>query len=252
MYNLTGVLALKSKPLEVLLSSQPLAVNGRLYLRDCPMSIVIHHQQPKWVVVEKPAGLAVHNSEKGAHLLELMREQTGVAWHLVHRLDKATSGLLVLAADAHWTHLLQQSLVAAQKQYRAIVRGAASFQVMDWTQPLTNKAEGARNPQGKASHRVHAHTRVECLTQNDYLSVLRIELLTGRQHQIRKHAVLNRHAILGDSRYGDRRYNAMIKKRYGFEGLALHSETLSFELDGQSHTFHAAVPKAWECFNLPN
>ena len=134
---------MKSKPLEVLLSSQPLAVNGRLYLRDCPMSIVIHHQQPKWVVVEKPAGLAVHNSEKGAHLLELMREQTGVAWHLVHRLDKATSGLLVLAADSHWTHLLQQSLVAAQKQYRAIVRGAASFQVMDWTQPLTNKAEGA-------------------------------------------------------------------------------------------------------------
>ena len=73
------------------------------------MSIVIHHQQPKWVVVEKPAGLAVHNSEQGAHLLELMREQTGVAWHLVHRLDKATSGLLVLAADAHWTHLLQQA-----------------------------------------------------------------------------------------------------------------------------------------------
>ena len=199
------------------------------------------------VVENQGIGRQIH--EQGAHLLELMREQTGVAWHLVHRLDKATSG------PWSWPILLDYLLQQALSVHRSSTSDCArpaSFEVTDWTQPLTNKAEGARNPQGKASQRVHAHTRVECLTQNDYLSVLRIELLTGRQHQIRKHAVLNRHAVIGDSRYGDKRYNAMIKKRYGFEGLGLHAETLSFELDGQTHTFQSAVPNAWDCFNLQN
>ena len=63
------------------------------------MSIVIHHQQPKWIGVEKPVGWPFTILNKG-RLLELMREQTGVFKHLVHRLDKAI-GLLVLAADSH-------------------------------------------------------------------------------------------------------------------------------------------------------
>lgn len=214
------------------------------------MMIPIHAEHSNWTVVHKPAGIAVHNTEGGAHLLDLLLEQTGTDWKLVHRLDKATSGLLVLAKDAHWTHKLQQAMEGAHKSYAAIVRGAVSFQATDWRQSLSNNAEGARNPQGKSAQRVHAHTHVLCVDKNAYLSALRLQLHTGRQHQIRKHAVLNRHAVIGDTRYGDKRYNDMIVKRYGFEGMALHAERLSFELDGKAHDFHAPIPEQWGCLAL--
>jgi tRNA pseudouridine65 synthase len=75
-------------------------------------------------------------------------------------------------------------------------------------------------------------------------------LKTGRQHQIRKPAVLNRHAVLGDTRYGDRRYNAMIKKRYDYTGMTLHAERLQLTVSDEGFDWVVPVPDAWSCFEL--
>jgi tRNA pseudouridine65 synthase len=120
----------------------------------------------------------------------------------------------------------------------------------DWSEPLTNRSEGARNPRGRKAERVHAHTRYRVVGRNDFLTKAEFTLETGRQHQIRKHAAVNRHQIVGDRRYGDRRYNRMMSERYSFGGMTLHSHRLSLVIDGVLTEFKASEPAEWAIFNL--
>ena len=97
---------------------------------------------------------------------------------------------------------------------------------------------------------VHAHTRYRVVARNDYLTKAECTLVTGRQHQIRKHALLNRHPVVGDRRYGDRKYNRMMAERYSFGGMALHSHRLSLVLAGEPLEFTAREPAEWAIFDL--
>ena len=75
--------------------------------------------------------------------------------------------------------------------------------------------------------------------------MVNLTLGTGRQHQIRKHAALAKHQVLGDTRYGDRRYNMMIAKRYSFNELCLCASKIEVTLDGVPRCFEAPLPKSW-------
>ena len=191
-----------------------------------------------WLCIEKPAGISVHN-EPGHDILSLLAAQLfppGVSRSLlqpVHRLDKETSGLLLLATNPEMlTHL--SALFAkgeVQKKYLALVHGTFDMEketVFVWDTPLSKEAGGRNNPAGKGK-KVTAITQYKLLEQTPHYALLEIELFTGRKHQIRRHAKLAGHPITGDSRYGSLRSIQFLKENCNYHRLGLHAFHLSFQ-----------------------
>lgn len=194
------------------------------------MNLNIIHQDSQIVVVDKPVGMSVHNAEDSGDLLFHLSEQLKVKkLYPVHRLDKETSGLMILAFSSEAAAQMQAELHKPQtvKKYIAIVRGLLPGAHGTWTLPLTDKAEGRKNPQGLVADRKECLTLWKVLNSNEYLSLLECEIKTGRQHQIRKHAALTKHALIGDTRYSDEKYNEQIKQRYDFNRMALHCSQIA-------------------------
>jgi 23S rRNA-/tRNA-specific pseudouridylate synthase len=208
-------------------------------------TIEIIEERAGWIAVSKPAGISVHNTEKGTNLLLILREQLGYSLHPAHRLDSPTSGVILLGKNPKYTQIIQQALTNATKEYTAILRGVVDPTEGNWTWQLTNKGEGFRNPRGRKSDQVAAHTSFRTIRSNQYLTMVNLTLRTGRQHQIRKHAAIANHAVIGDHRYGDRRYNSKITQRFGIDQLCLCASKLELFLDSEKRCFEIALPKIW-------
>nr|BFD59048.1 hypothetical protein CKG001_11550 [Bdellovibrio sp. CKG001] len=212
------------------------------------MNLPILAQSPKWIAIDKPAGVSVHNEAND--VLHLLHRQLGVPLdklHLVHRLDKETSGVLLVAKDATTAGKMAEQFQnhLTEKTYYAVLRGSLPFSSdwLEWNQPLSDKAEGRKNPQGMSKDRVPAQTRYRITQANMYFSLAEVRLLTGRQHQIRKHSALAKHAILGDSRYGDPKYNERMAGIYQTSRMFLHAAKLVITFEGATLTFEAPLPE---------
>ena len=207
-----------------------------------------------WIVVNKPNGLSVHNDEDETNLVKLLAAQGFENFSPVNRLDKETSGIMVLSSERETSSKLQVSLGEkwSTKTYLAIIKGTfpADKSHGTWNQELTNKAEGRNNPLGKKGERVKSITHYKVLKTTKYLSFMQFKIDTGRQHQIRKHCVLEKHQIIGDSRYGDKKFNSLIKKEYSFSEMALHSYKLRFKFENTEFNFEANPPSSWEVFDI--
>ena len=132
--------------------------------------IEIIEERAGWIAVNKPAGISVHNTEKGADLLSILRGQLGYSLHAVHRIDSPTSGIMLLGKNPGQTQMLQQALASATKEYTAILRGVVEPTEGCWTWKISNKGEGFRNPQGRKSDQVAAQTSFKRIRSNKYLS----------------------------------------------------------------------------------
>ena len=207
--------------------------------------IEIIEETADWIAVSKPAGLSVHNDEDGFNLLSILTEQLECSLHAAHRLDQPTSGVMLLGKNPKSTTILQEALTTATKEYTAVLRGVMKSDNGSWNKALTNKGEGFRNPQGRKADRIPAQTFYRTIRSNQFFTMVNLTLGTGRQHQIRKHAALAKHQVLGDKRYGERRYNTMIAKRYGFNELCLCASKIEVTLDGVPRCFEASLPKSW-------
>jgi len=204
-----------------------------------------------FVVINKPAGLAVHSGsgvEFGViDIMRLLRPDSDI--ELVHRLDRDTSGCLLLAC--HRQSLLElQACVrnnSMVKAYNAVVKGYWPEAVNEITHPLkkTHLPNGERrvyaDPAGQRAHTLILDSRV-----GDQCSLLTIQLLTGRTHQIRVHCQAEGHEIVGDSKYGDRQFNRNMKK-LGMRRLMLHASRL--ELPKTSYNvemvINAPIPESF-------
>jgi tRNA pseudouridine65 synthase len=196
-----------------------------------------------WLALNKPCGISAHN-DQGQDLLAIagqllaerpeLKQQTGFtsafAPSPVHRLDRETSGVVLIATTAKAASFLGQAIEnrKVKKLYRAILRGSLTEASGTWSEPLSDRAESRKNPKGAAAERKPCATAFEVISQNDYFSFVEFDLLTGRQHQIRRHAVLNRHQVVGDERYGDPRYVKQMESRYDLKRLYLHASKLVF------------------------
>jgi tRNA pseudouridine65 synthase len=217
----------------------------------------------KWLIVDKPADLSVHNAQppqsdliteidrlvhQDTNLRQQLNLQKKWTLHPVHRLDAATSGVSLIAFDAQVASELAQAFAErrANKSYVAIAKGVlpVSSAHLEWSWPLTDKSEGRRNPQGTGAKK-ESLSRVEVCANNRYFSLLRVHLLTGRQHQIRRHAALAKHPLIGDTRYGDPKYQQQIATWYEFTRLALHAEHLNLEWSGGIIDVHAPMPASF-------
>jgi 23S rRNA pseudouridine1911/1915/1917 synthase len=162
----------------------------------------------------------------------------------VHRLDKETSGLLVVAKN-NFTHLALAKQFAdhsIKRTYIALVKGKVEFDEDVVEAPI------ARHPVKRESMAVSFHkearfakTRYRTIKRTEEFSYLELEPFTGRTHQLRVHLAFLGHPILGDTKYG---------KNNEFSRLALHAETLGFRhpLTGKFKEFSCKIPKEFSDF----
>lgn len=194
---------------------------------DCAPATLLWQDETA-LVVNKPSGMLVHNAAFAGHreytLLDALRglltQPSGEApaLHAVHRLDRGTSGAVVIARSAQWTAPWQAALQQGQRAYLALVRGHLT-QPVDVDHPV-------KNDRGE---RVAAQSRFVPLACSpvERCSVVRVELQTGRFRQIRQHAKHLSHPILGDAEYGKGPLNRDYAARFGLERLALHGWQLT-------------------------
>jgi 23S rRNA-/tRNA-specific pseudouridylate synthase len=209
-----------------------------------------------WLCAEKPPGMSVHNLP-GSDLLSVLEQQIqadddlmaalgaqqGFQVQPVHRLDQETSGLILVATDPDrlrcLSNLFQQG--AVKKHYIALVHGRfdpPSDAVQVWDTPLSKQAGGRSDPRGRGK-RVRSETRYRVLDQSVHYALLEIELVTGRKHQIRRHAKLAGHPVTGDTRYGSKRSVDFLRENLSYDRLGLHSFKIEFTLDRMPVTINS-------------
>lgn len=200
-------------------------------------TIEILAQNDRWLAVNKPAGLSVYESSYTgrceATLLGLLRVQLGVdRLHAIHRLDHATSGVLLLALDARTAAQLsgQFESRAVSKFYTAIVRGhpAPEFVVDIALAGAAGKgAPKAALTRFRTRGLLSLPIALERYPQARYAWV-EAEPETGRYHQIRRHLKQAAHPIVGDVNYGKGEHNRLFRTHYSIHRLLLHARVLQF------------------------
>ena len=210
----------QEKPLK---SRPPKALLGRL-----EQAVIFENKDI--LILDKPAGLAVHaGSGVDYGVIDAMRmlyPQTEI--ELVHRLDRDTSGCLLLAKHRQallaMQTLLQENRLS--KNYIAVVQGNWPRELTEIRLPLKkfHLPNGERRVQVDDAGKP-ALSRVRLLRGGERYSIIRVELVTGRTHQIRVHCQAQGHAIAGDGKYGDNEFNRSMRQR-NIKRLMLHAASL--------------------------
>ena len=217
---------------------------------DLPLSVV--HEDEAVLVVDKPAGMVVHPSVGHEHgtLVSAVLHHLGVDAPalpvlpgndetrpgIVHRIDKDTSGLIVLAKTAAAQGFLAKQFEAhsIERRYVGVVRGEPSFKTRTAeTAHTRDPADRRRFAPGPSGRRAVTHFEVVEILSS--AAVVHCTLETGRTHQIRMHARWLGHPIVGDALYG--------RPHPGLDRHALHAELLGFDHPAGGHVrFTAPLP----------
>lgn len=190
------------------------------------------------IIVNKPAGLACHGGSGVAFgLIERLRASRPECsfLELAHRLDRDTSGVLIVCKTRKALvrlHEMQRE-GAIQKRYRLLVQGDWVNQREHIRAPLAKYtlASGERRVRIDEENGLKAHTIFTLIKRYGDVSYLDAELKTGRTHQIRVHAASTGHPLVGDAKYGDYEFNESVKRGAlgrPFARMFLHAERLSF------------------------
>ena len=215
-------------------------------LRDRLRKVRVVHEDDQILVVDKPAGLAVHGGAdtKGRDLLSVLEQayDNPPSLHLAHRLDRGTSGVLLVAKGADVASVIQGLWPSAKKRYLAAALGRIhrSLRIDDALQ----------NKDGRS---LSAVSEVVPVKASADVTLVRVDITTGRYHQIRRHLAGAGHPVLMDDKYGDFEANKRWSRAARDRGaprakhLLLHASTLTIAHPetGELQTFEAPVPEAW-------
>ncbi len=217
------------------------------------LEIPIVYEDQDILVVEKPDDLVVHPPSRGyqktlVNALKGMGKKLSGGGELrpgvVHRLDKETSGLLVLAKRKSAYESLGEQFKKreVQKEYRAIVWGKFKQNSLTVNLPLTRDRKNRKMKVGMTQSK-EAVTKVEVIKRFKDSTLLALKLITGRMHQIRVHLNFLGYPIVGDKKYG---------KKDGNDRLLLHAHRLEFfhPAHGTFLTFQSSVPQKFLEFFL--
>jgi 23S rRNA pseudouridine1911/1915/1917 synthase len=207
----------------------------------------IVHADARLAVVEKPAGLVVHAApgHRGATLVDVLGDLLGGGEDparpgIVHRLDKDTSGLMIVARDheAHRRLAAQIKAHEVRRGYLALIEGRPRSRTGTIDAPLGRdyRAPERRAVGGRAPREARTHFEVLELLSEDALVEARLE--TGRTHQVRAHFAAIGHPVAGDPRYGH-------AGRHGLARQFLHSARLGFRhpFTGEELEFESQLPE---------
>jgi 23S rRNA pseudouridine955/2504/2580 synthase len=199
------------------------------------------------LVVDKPAGVAVHGgSGMSFGVIEALRaSRPRETLELVHRLDRDTSGCLLIARDRATLTALHALIRngGMHKTYMALVAGSWQLGTKRIDAPLAtdNRQHGERHvkvaPAGKDSVSVFKPLQFF----GPLATLMEVDIPTGRTHQIRVHASFAGHPLLGDDKYGDHERNAELKQ-HGLKRTFLHAQSVAFEWPGSGVPFHVSAP----------
>ena len=218
--------------------------------------IEILYQDDTLLAVNKPAGLAVHRSKMVGNaeefLIDLLREQIGDSVYLAHRLDRATSGVLLVARSKEVAAALGEQFMgrSVHKQYLVVVRG--------WPQPTEDVIDYALPGSRETGPRREARTHYRQLAaievpielgrypQQRY-ALLQAEPESGRFRQIRKHLAHIHHPVIGDCQHGRGDHNRLYKQHFGCHRMLLHAWRLRFAhpLSGAPMLIEAPLDQAY-------
>jgi 23S rRNA pseudouridine955/2504/2580 synthase len=208
------------------------------------------------LAVDKPAGLAVHGGSGIAHgAIERLRAARPEAkfLELVHRLDRDTSGVLLLAKKRSALTAMHEDLRerGMDKRYVAAVAGRVRDELRRVKVPLRKyaTADGDRRVAVDAREGQEAETVFRRLARGEASSLVEAELLTGRTHQIRVHLAHIGHPILGDEKYGDFALNRALRMR-GLKRMFLHAASLALRhpATGEMLTIRSPLTADLEAF----
>jgi len=208
----------------------------------------ILYEDKRLLVINKPSGLAVHGGSGISHgVVELLRAARPQMrdLSLVHRLDRETSGCLVLAKRRSALRELHKKFRdgTVEKNYLALVIGDWQLgeQLVDAPLLVEHRKNGERHVVVSGAGKA-AQTKMRLSRTFGKYSLLQCQPLTGRTHQIRVHALHMGHPVAGDERYGDPEANAVVRK-LGLKRLFLHAQSISFP-DDSGNDLHFTAPLA--------
>ena len=227
----------------------------RVSERKAPIAAAAVHGYAGRLVDHQQGGVAVHGGSGVSYgvieSLRAARPQAKVL-ELAHRLDRDTSGLLILAKKRSALVELHRMLREGEvkKVYVAVVKGVLDKTTLEIRAPLRKyvSAKGERRVSVGEGGR-EAVTRVKALKSGRDCSVLEVRLLTGRTHQIRVHLAHAGHPILGDDKYGDFSLNHALAKQ-GVRRLFLHARRLEFAhpISGEHVELESKLPDDMRAF----
>ena len=219
----------------------------QLVLRRLESSILFEDKH--FLILNKPTGIAVHGGSGLAYgIIEGLRalKPEEKYLELVHRLDRETSGCLIIAKRRSFLRALHEQLRNKQteKRYLALVRGEWTDGERRINAPLYKNVlqSGERlvrvNQQGKEACSIFIPK-----IRSHKASLMELIPVTGRTHQLRVHAAHINYPIAGDTKYGDENFNKVMRS-IGLKRLFLHAHFIRFQLpDGQNREFSAPLPE---------
>lgn len=222
--------------------------------------------QDRWLVaVNKPSGWLVHRSWLDRHetrfVMQTVRDQIGQHVFTVHRLDRPTSGVLLMALSGDVARLLSQQFEhhQLQKTYHAVVRGwLKGEETLDY--PLTEEldkiadkfSQPEKAPQSAVTHWRGLATTEQPVPAGPYdtsrYSLVEMKPQSGRKHQLRRHMTHLRHPIIGDSAHGDLKQNRAAVANFGMNRLMLHASELclTHPVTAEPLVLRAGLDEVWQ------
>ncbi len=214
------------------------------------MNHLVIAARPGWLAIDKPTGVSIHN-DPGHDLIsltgKLLKQDSQLAstcaWEkafspsAVHRLDRETSGVVLISTSTESARTLSGQFAerTVSKVYRAVLAGKTLPVHGKWEFALVDASCGRVDPAGPKSQQKDCVSLFKKIRDNEFFCEVELSPLTGRQHQLRRHATLAGHQVIGDRRYGNPKYADKIAKIYGCDRLFLHAEKLTF-IDPSSST----------------
>jgi tRNA pseudouridine32 synthase/23S rRNA pseudouridine746 synthase/23S rRNA pseudouridine1911/1915/1917 synthase len=210
-----------------------------------PKGVTLLHEDRDIIVVEKPCGLLTIGTDRDktrtVHTIlnEYVRKgdpRSRNRVYIVHRLDRETSGILILAKNETAKMYLQDHWQETDKNYITVVYGLLASKSGTISSYLSeNSAFNVYSTADQATGKLSL-TEYSVLKESKGLSLLEIHLITGRKHQIRVHLSEMGHPVAGDKKYG--------RKNDTYGNLALHARSISFThpVSGRRMTFETGIP----------
>ncbi|WP_313686505.1 tRNA pseudouridine(65) synthase TruC [Pantoea sp.] len=222
--------------------------------------------QDEWLVaVNKPAGWLVHRSwldrKEKVVVMQTVRDQIGQHVFTAHRLDRPTSGVLLMGLSSEVGRLLSQQFEQHQirKTYHAVLRGWLSesgtldYPLVEELDKIADKfATEPRGPQPAVTdYQLLTHVEMPVAISRyatSRYSLVEMQPRTGRKHQLRRHMAHLRHPIIGDTTHGDLRQNRGAATHFGMDRLMLHASALSLNhpVTGEPLVIRAGLDSVWQ------
>jgi len=220
------------------------------------MKLEILFEDQYSIVVNKPNNVLVHHAHHSRNvadeksLLQLLNLQIGGKFYPIHRLDRKTSGSIILAKETQFVAKFQELFTKnkIQKIYYGVVRGHSPE-----TKIIDSPVKGR---DGKVHKEALTHLNTLDTTTLDMpvkpynssrYSLVEMKPKTGRMHQLRVHMNKISHPLLGDSKYGDKNHNIMFDEKFACKNMFLHAGCLKFThpYSEQALKIKASFPKDW-------